>query len=38
MINSNGNNVKAYGWGCVTWIAVVSIVLAFGWYAMYVRG
>lgn len=31
------NTCKDYGWGCVTWIAMTSIVLALAWYAMYVR-
>jgi hypothetical protein len=32
-----GNDYKAYTWGCITWVAIISIVLALGWYAMYVR-
>lgn len=31
------NNCKGYAWGCLTWVAITSIVLGLAWYAMYVR-
>jgi hypothetical protein len=37
MRNENGNDGRAYTWGCMTWVAVISIVLALAWYAMEVR-
>ena len=32
-----GNDCKAYAVGCITWVAITSIVLALAWYAMEVR-
>jgi hypothetical protein len=34
MENSNGNGIKACGWGCVTYLAIISIVLALAWSTM----
>jgi hypothetical protein len=38
MRTENGTGIKACGWGCVTLVAIVSVVLGCAWYAMYVRG
>jgi hypothetical protein len=35
MRNSNGNGIKACGWGCATYVAIISIVLALAWFRMY---
>lgn len=34
---SNGNDAKAYGWGCFTLFAVMSVIIALGYYAIWLR-
>lgn len=34
---NKGNDTKAWGWGCITYVAIISIVLALAWHAMYVK-
>jgi len=34
---NKGNDLRAYGWGCATIVAVISIVTALAWYATFVR-
>jgi len=37
MRSSTGNDTKAWGWGCATYVAIISIILAVAWFRMYVR-
>lgn len=38
MGNEEGRGIKACGWGCVTYVAIISIVLALAWHTMYGGG